>query len=250
MSSEQIKKTNVSSLEKTTGMYLKIKRKYSNSMLRHILSVSNIKQGLIGEVGPGLGHYADECLKRGFEYIGFEPSEQLRDAMLKRNINVIDAHVPPFPLKEKQCDIVYASMILEHLPTYNEACFFTREVARVLKDGGYVCLVVPNYLTAKEFFFEMDYTHSFVTTKRRVRNLLRDQGITVVDVQHVIGWFWVKSNFFLHVLRHLINVIMVPVHWGITTWFCEYLGLDNLLWKIRKSFFESLIIVGRKVEKH
>ena len=87
-------------------------------------------------------------------------------------------------------------MILEHLPSHVDAANLVSEVARVLKDAGYICLVVPNYLTSKEFFFEMDYTHSFVTTKRRVTNLLRDADIKVIDIQHVIGWFWVKSGFF------------------------------------------------------
>lgn len=235
----------VSSLDETTGMYLKIKNKYSQDMLKHIMSFSKTGK-YIAEIGPGLGQFASECKKLGLNYIGFEPNALLREPLNRKNINVTDAFVPPIPLGERKCDIVYASMILEHLPTYIEASFFALEVARVLKDDGYVCLVVPNYLTAKEFFFEMDYTHSYVTTKRRVVNLLQDKGITVIDVQHVIGWFWVKSGFTHNIIRHLINMIMVPVHFGLTTWMFEYLGLENLLWKIRKTFFESLIVVGQK----
>lgn len=235
----------VSSLGETSGMYLRIKNKYSKDMLKHIMSFSK-KGKVIMEVGPGLGHFALECVNAGLDYIGFEPNKYLREELLKKIINVIDAFVPPIPLEEKSCDIVYASMILEHLPTYNEASRFAFEISRVLREDGHLCLVVPNYLTSKEFFFEMDYTHSFVTTKRRVANLLDDNGITVVNVQHVIGWFWVKSGFFHHILRHLVNTIMVPVHFGFTTWLFEYLGQGNLLWKIRKTFFESLIIVAQK----
>ena len=32
------------------------------------------------------------------------------------------------------------------------------------------------------------------------------------------------------------------------TWLFEYIGQENFLWKIRKTFFESLIIIGKKVE--
>jgi hypothetical protein len=92
----------------------------------------------------------------------------------------------------------------------------------------------------------MDYTHSFVTTKRRVTHLLKDNGIAVIDVQHVIGWLWVKSNFYLNIIRHIVNMIMVPVNWGFTTWLFKYLGLEEILWKVRKTFFESLIIIGKK----
>ena len=236
----------ISSLEKTSGMYLKIKSRYSKNMLNYLTSFQKKKTFI--EIGPGLGHFAMECINRKISYIGFEPSKILQKKLQQKNINVIDAFVPPIPLKDKSCDLVYASMILEHFPSYIEASNFALEVARVLKDGGCVCLVVPNYIVSKEFFFEMDYTHSFITTKRRVTNLLRDADIKVIDVQHVIGWFWVKSNFFHHILRHFINVLMVPLHLGFTTWLFEYIGQENLLWKIRKTFFESLIIVGKKVE--
>ena len=248
MMTGQKKKPSISSLEQTTSTYLKLKTKYSRDMLNHIISVSKKKEGMIAEAGPGLGHFAVECRNRGFSYIGFEASEQLRGELIRKDLEVIDAYVPPIPLKDKQCDIFYASMILEHLATYQEASYFISEIFRVLNDRGYVCLVVPNYLTSKEFFFEMDYTHSFVTTKRRVTNLLRDADIKVIDVQHVIGWFWVKSGFFHHILRHLVNTIMIPVHFGITTWLFEYIGQENFLWKIRKTLFESLIIIGKKIK--
>lgn len=244
---EEIKlnKGSVYELEKTTDTYLKVKSKFSKDIIDYLMFF--LKDfNLVSEIGPGLGHFALECKNRGLNYIGFEPSLPLREELLKKNINVLDAFVPPIPLEDKSCDLVYGSMILEHLPSYIEASNFALEVARVLKDGGYVCLVVPNYTVSKEFFFEMDYTHSFITTKRRVTNLLRDAGLTVKEVQHVIGWFWVKSNFFHHIIRHFINIIMVPVHFGFTTWLFEYLGQGTLLWKIRKTFFESLIIVAQK----
>ena len=152
----QKKKPSISSLEQTTSTYLKLKTKYSRDMLNHIISVSKKKEGMIAEAGPGLGHFAVECRNRGFSYIGFEASEQLRGELIRKDLEVIDAYVPPIPLKDKQCDIFYASMILEHLATYHEASYFISEIFRVLNDRGYVCLVVPNYLTSKEFFFEMD----------------------------------------------------------------------------------------------
>jgi SAM-dependent methyltransferase len=232
-------------LEKTSTLYLKIKEKFSRNLFDKLFKF--LKRGsVIAEIGPGLGHFAIECKSRGFDYVGFEPSTALRKKLKKNEINVVDAFVPPIPLDDKSCDLVYGSMILEHLPTYVDASNLALEVARVLKNRAHVCFVVPNFLTAKEFFFEMDYTHSFVTTKRRVTKLLQDAGIKVIETQHVIGWFWVKSGFFHHLIRHSINMIMVPVHLRFTTWIFEYLGLEVLLWKIRKTLFESLIIVGQK----
>jgi len=232
-------------LEKTSNIYLKVKEKFSKDLLDKLFTF--LKKGdVVAEVGPGLGHFALECNSRDLKYIGFEPSFSLRKELKKKGIEAVDAFIPPIPLEDKSCDLVYASMILEHLSSHVEASNLAVEISRVLKDGGHVCIVVPNYLTSKEFFFEMDYTHSFITTKRRVTNLLRDAGIKVTETQHVIGWFWVKSGFFHHVVRHFINMVMVPVHFGFTTWLFKYLGQETLLWKIRKTFFESLIIVAQK----
>lgn len=233
-------------LEKTSNMYLNVKERFSRDIYEKLLKF-NSKEIAVAEIGPGLGHFALETVKRGYDYIGFEPSDSLRTNLLEKNIKVIDAFTPPIPLSDGSCDLVYASMIMEHLADHKEASKLSLEIARVLKAGGRTCMVVPNYLTSKNFFFEMDYTHSFITTKRRMANLLRDAGLTVVDVQHIIGWFWVKSGLFHHILRHIINICMVPMHFGFTTWLFEYLGLSTFLWKIRKTLFESLIITAMKM---
>ena len=100
--------------------------------------------------------------------------------------------------------------------------------------------------TIKGFFHDMDYSHNFITTERRVSRLLQDAGFQVIDVQHVINFYWVKSGFFHHIIRHTINCIMVPVHWGITTWLFKYSGMESLLWKIRKTFYEHVIIIAKR----
>ena len=105
---------------------------------------------------------------------------------------------------------------------------------------------MPNYLTTGAFLFDMDHTHSFITTKYRVTKLLRDAGFSVLDVRYVIGRFWVTTGFPQHLLRHLINSVMILLHLGIVTWIFEYLRKGDFLWKIRKSFFESLIILAIK----
>ena len=232
-------------MEQPSGMYFKIKKKFCIDLLNKLSPF--IKEGdKIVEIGPGQGDFAIECNDRKLDYIGIEPSDALRNELKKKGINVKVALVPPIPVEDECCDLLIASAMLEHLPSHVEAIKFANEINRVLKKGKCVCIIVPNYITSKEYFYEMDYTHSYITTKIRVTNLLRDAGLSVVDVQHIMGWFWVESSFFHNVLRHVINVLMVPVHWGITTWFCKYLGMEVLLWKVRKTFVESIIVTAQK----
>ena len=145
MADESKCKATVSSLDTTTKTYLKVKGKYSIHMLDHILSFFSEDNGLIVEAGPGLGHFAEECTKKGFDYLGFEASPTLYRSLIDRGFNIKQEYVPPFSLEDKICDIVYASMIIEHFPTYIEATHFISETFRILKNNGLVCLVVPNY---------------------------------------------------------------------------------------------------------
>jgi hypothetical protein len=46
------------------------------------------------------------------------------------------------------------------------------EARRVLRPGGTFFVVVPDYLKERTFFWDVDYTHNFVTTERRVTQLL------------------------------------------------------------------------------
>ena len=57
----------------------------------------------------------------------------------------------------------------------------------MLRPGGVVFVVVPDYLKERTFFWDVDYTHNFVTTERRVRQLFNDHGFAVERVVRSIG---------------------------------------------------------------
>ena len=137
-------------------------------------------------------------------------------------------------------------MVLENLPTHDAAGDLICEVERVLRPGGCLALIFPNYLTWGSFFFDEHYTHSFVTTPRRVRHLLHSQGLTVVGEEHVLGWFWAEGGAGKNALRHLVNVAMWPLHRSGVRWLCQYAGLGELHWKVRKTLFEAVVMIARK----
>ena len=55
----------------------------------------------------------------------------------------------PFPLKDNEVDIVFASNVIEHLYSTQ---LFIREVYRVLKPGGYLVLDTPNLASWHNIF--------------------------------------------------------------------------------------------------
>ena len=92
------------------------------------------------------------------------------------------------PLKDGSCDLVYNSGVIEHFKDpYNAAA--VREMARVVRPGGHVIVIVPNtycpwYRLGKwiavaagkfEFGYEEDYSLS------RLRSVIGAAGLSVVS---------------------------------------------------------------------
>lgn len=233
--------------EPLSSWYNKVKIHYTDSM--YALLCDYLKPNAkILEVGPGHGHFAKRIRDAGLEYDAIEPSNYFRQALQDHGFDITEEPVPPIRRDSEVYDLVYASMLIENLPSSHEAGEFACESARVLKKGGIFCLVFPNYLTWGRFFFEEHYTHSFVTMPRRITHLLTSQGFEVVRIENTLGWFWAKGSLGKNVLRHMVNIMMWPLHTAAARWTLEYIGLGEFHWKVRKTLFEAVVIIARKKE--
>jgi SAM-dependent methyltransferase len=231
--------------ESMSAWYDKVKTRYTFKVLA-LLSNYLPPDAKILEVGPGHGHFARQILDNGQEYDAIEPSDYFRQALNEKGFQVTEEPVPPILRNSEVYDLLYASMVIENLPSSREAGEFASEAARVLKKGGIMCLVFPNYLTWGRFFFDEHYTHSFETTPRRIMHLLASQGFEVVRVEHTLGWFWAEGSLVKNIVRHAVNIGMWFMHTAAVRWTFEYLGLGELHWKIRKTLFEAVVVVARK----
>jgi SAM-dependent methyltransferase len=136
-------------------------------------------------------------------------------------------------------DAVYADQVLEHMSGIDAAREFVAEVRRVLRPGGTFFAVVPDYLKERGFFWDVDYTHNFVTTERRVRQLLYDGGLDVKEVVRSIG---AATGIRRDVLAAAAVFTNVP---GLNT-LSRYTRTEGLLFRVRKNLFETLEFVARK----
>jgi len=69
-----------------------------------------------------------------------------------------------------------------------------------------------------------------------------------VRIENTLGWFWAKGSFGKNVLRHMVNIMMWPLHTAADRWTFEYIGLGEFHWKVRKTLFEAVVIIARKKE--
>ena len=124
------------------------------------------------EIGPGTGSLAARAIVAGWRYRAIGPSETLVAALRAKGFDVTLDWAPPIAAADESCDVVYADQVLEHMSGIDSARLFVAESLRALRPGGVCFIVVPDYLKERTFFWDVDSTHNFVTTERRVRQLL------------------------------------------------------------------------------
>ena len=147
--------------------------------------------------------------------------------------------MPPLAGADGSSDVVYADQVLEHMPGVDAARSFVAETHRVLRPQGVAFIVVPNYLKEGAFFWDVDYTHNFVTTERRMRQLLQDGGFRIELTVRSIGAATGIAREALVASALLVNL---P---GVEALF-RYTRTEEALFRLRKNLFETLTFVARR----
>lgn len=191
------------------------------------------------EIGPGHGTLAEQAVESGWRYTAIEASPILVEVLKGKGFNVIESWTPPLPIPDASADVIYADQVLEHMSGIDAARQFTAEALRALRPGGVFFVVVPDYLKERTFFWDVDYTHNFVTTERRVKQLFNDNGFDILTIERSIG---VATGFKRDALAAGALLVNLP---GMNT-LSRRTGTEDLLFKIRKNLFETLTFVARK----
>ena len=195
--------------------------------------------GEMVEVGPGHGTLAEQAVQAGWAYTAIEASPILIEVLRKKGLRVIESWTPPIPVPDASTDVVYADQVLEHMSGIDAARLFTAEARRALRPGGVLFVVVPDYLKERTFFWDVDYTHNFVTTERRVKQLFNDGGFDILHVERSIGLATGIARDVLAAAALLVNIPGVDA-------LSRYTRSEELLFKVRKNLFETLTFVARK----
>jgi SAM-dependent methyltransferase len=99
-------------------------------------------------------------------------------------------------VRDASFDVAFASNVLEHL-TRDEVVTALAEVTRVLKPGGKLILIQPNFKYSVSAYFD-DYTHVQVYTHISLPDLLAACGFEIVSVQGRFLPLTIKSRLPTH----------------------------------------------------
>jgi SAM-dependent methyltransferase len=98
----------------------------------------------------------------------------------------------PFPLESNSIDVVFASNLFEHLTTA-ELQKAAAEILRVLRPGGRLVAMQPNYRYCSKEYFD-DYTHVSVFSHVSLEDFFTSQGFHTALVVPRFMPFSMKSR--------------------------------------------------------
>ncbi len=172
--------------QQPTGLGLRLARRAFERMLAFAAVAPGSS---ILEIGPGRGEFADLCLARKMEYHAVEPNTGLADSLRQKGAKVVCARVPPLPALDRTFDLVVMVNVMEHMNGLEQALDTACQVRQVLNPGGKFLVHSPDYLSWRGQFFNCDFSHNYVTTRRRLDQLLVNAGYSGTRSCYMSGPF-------------------------------------------------------------
>ena len=220
-----------------------MKGNFKRELAKYFLA--SLKRGQkILDLNPGLHGIYDELDLSQIAYVALEQNSRIRSFLEERHIAVLNWKIPKVPLENNSVDFVLSAAFLEHLPTYVDAFNVLLEMRRVLTSEGRILVIVPNYLRIKDFFFE-DYKHGWVTTRKRVIDMLNDCHFEIIGSRYTLGWITMRTNLLVSFLRLFLSLSLALLRINFVDRILETFKLERLSYRFQKTFFELVAIEAR-----
>ncbi len=172
--------------EQPTGLGMRFVRRAA----ARILAFADVAPGgSVLEIGPGRGEFAELCFGRKLEYHAVEPNAGLAESLRSKGANVVCARVPPLPALDRKFDLAVMINVMEHMSSLEQALDISCQIRQVLNPGGKFLIHCPDYLSWRLNFFNCDFSHNYVTTRRRLDQLLVNAGYEGIRSRYMSGPF-------------------------------------------------------------
>jgi SAM-dependent methyltransferase len=222
--------------DKPTGIGMRLVK----ALAQRIFDYMQVGPGSsILEIGPGRGDFADICLKEGMDYSAIEANRQMAESLEERGATVISAMVPPLPALERKFDAVVMINVMEHMNSMADALQITQQINQALKPGGKFVICSPDYLNWRLNFFNCDFSHSYVTTRRRLKQLLINGGFGNIRSCYLCG---PMKGF----LPFLLTAMVSRLPFGLLNAVFPDSRIFYKLYKVQLTFSRKVLILGQQ----
>jgi len=183
---------------------------YPSKLVKYLFDRFEMKEGMkILEPGCGRGEFLRVFKSLGMEVVGLDISEEARELLREDEIELAVCDVEadtglPFP--DDSFDVIYNKSFMEHL---EHPDFFLKEAFRILKPGGMVLCLIPDWEANYKTYFD-DFTHRTPFTKPSLEDIYKMCDYENIDVfkfrQLPIVWRFPILNYFCAAISPFIPV--------------------------------------------
>lgn len=188
------------------------------------------------EIGPGQGEFAARLMAGGYaNYDVVEPNPTMRAKAESLGVRCVKSYLIPNLIEaDDSYDAIILCDVFEHLNDARDAQRFVAEAKRVLRKGGILVILSPDFMDWKDDFYNCDFSHSNPTTVRRTHEMfLNERLATVAYVYSYSGFRGPVGSL----LNHLVKMV---------TFWTSGEDLDFKLYKLRLTFLRHFMIIGKK----
>lgn len=154
------------------------KTTYPQKLISYLFNSFNMSKGeKLLEPGCGRGEFLAEFKKLGLECHGLDLSKEAgsmcKDISIKTDINLEE---DKWPYPDNYFDVIYNKSLLEHMWNPDK---FLNEARRVLKPGGKILCLVPDWESNYKIYFD-DFTHRTPFTSISLKDIY-----TITDFKNI-----------------------------------------------------------------
>ncbi len=143
---------------------------YPYKLCKYLFERYNMKVGdKLLDVGCGRGDFTKGFKDLKLEIFGLDWEKSHSEILKDIEIKLANIEKGPFPFNDETFDFVFSKSVIEHLWSPEH---FIKECQRVLKPGGTIIIMTPDWHSVKHVFYD-DYTHHHPYTAKSISDLLK-----------------------------------------------------------------------------
>lgn len=151
---------------------------YPAEFCAYIFSLFDMKKGAsFLDVGCGRGEFTQMFQKAGLNVHALDKDKSDSEFLKDIDTQYLNFEKDTFPFPDNTFDVVFSKSVIEHL---NDPEHFLKEQYRVLKTGGRIICIAPNWMTQMKIFYD-NHTHRQPYTKLGLHRALAMYGFKDVS---------------------------------------------------------------------
>lgn len=168
--------------------------KYPYFLTKYLIDRYTIKRNsILLEIGCGRCDFLNEFLNQGMNCYGVDKDDEASVFFKSKNFFNVDLEKNKLPFEDNYFDVIFTKSFVEHF-YYPEKIF--QEIHRVLKPGGLVITLTPDWENIYKIFYE-DFTHRTPFTLNSLKDIHLMNNFNDVKVEKFkqLPILWSKNVF-------------------------------------------------------